>query len=510
MNRLLVRDCTVVQREGCSVYCENGRVVAVFQEKAPRVPSETEIIEANGGVLLPGFVDTHCHPFEYGRLKRSVDLRGTSNITGVRLRLQAGIQRAKPGEWITGRGWDQEVFPTKTMPRREDIDDISTQNPVVLSRVCGHIALLNSRAVEELNLGDRRSPEYERDQSGELTGVVKEAAVDEVYSHIPRSQERSAADLQSVEAEAARLGLTSLNCVLSPESYREELGALAVLDEEGSLSLRYRVYFPPDALEFVNEVPNLKHGGRMARINGVKIYADGSLGARTAALREPYADDPGNVGIMRYTNEELSTLVERVDAAGYQVIVHAIGDRAIEQAIEALGRVTGASNPRRHRIEHASLLPRDLRSKMLGHGIRAAVQPLFITSDTWAADRLGDERIRDLYPLRSMVAEGIIASGGSDSPVESLSPVLGMWASMTRGGYAPEEALDFDQALSLYTYNAESNGLDDPTTALAEGSPANFTLLDSDTRGMHPALFRKVGVLATVVDGKVVHSYGGS
>ena len=511
MSGLLVRNSTLGGREGCSVYCEGGLVVRVAHQEDQEVPPGTDVIDAKGGSLFPGFVDSHCHPFEYGWLKRSVDLRGTSNVTGMRLRLSAGIQRAKPGEWVSGMGWDQEEFPGRTMPNRQHIDDISSENPVVLTRVCGHIALLNSLAIQQLDLAERQGSEYERDQSGSLTGVVKERALDEVYARFPRSDERSAADLQSVEAEAARLGLTAMHCIISPDGYREELVALAALEASGSLSLRYRVYVPPDAMAFVEaEGLKTKLSGSKARINGVKIYADGSLGARTAALREPYSDDPGNSGLLRYTDEELSELVERVDGAGYQAIIHAIGDGAVEQAIQALSRVTGAKNRRRHRIEHASLLPKDLRGKMAKSGIRAAVQPLFITSDSWAVERLGEERARDLYPLRSLLTDGIVASGGSDSPVESLSPVLGMWASMTRAGHAPEQALDIDEATFLYTSNAESNGFDDPRLPISEGSSANFTLLDSDTRRMHPALFRKVGVLATVVDGAVVHSYGES
>ncbi len=473
------------------------------------MPEGTEVVEANGGALLPGFVDSHCHPFEYGWLKRSVDLRGTTNITGVRLRLLAGIQRAERGEWVTGMGWDQEAFPGKLMPDRADIDEISPANPVVLSRVCGHVALLNSRAMAELGLSERTGPEYERDESGTLTGIVKERAMEEAYARIPRTSDRSAADLQSVEAEAARLGLTALHCIVSPEGYREELGALEALDRGGSLSLRYRVYVPPNAMELIGRGTTRDESARgNTGTNGVKIYADGSLGARTAALREPYSDDPANSGILRYSDEELSTLVERVDAAGYQAIVHAIGDRAVEQAVGSLSAVTGGGNPRRHRIEHASLLPQDLRSKMARHGIRATVQPLFITSDTWALDRLGEERVGDLYPLRTMLEEGIVASAGSDSPVESMNPVLGMWAAMTRGGSTPGEALSLEQSLLLYTANAESNGFDDAPRALSPGSPANLTLLDSKVEGMHPALFRKVGVLATVVQGKLVHSYG--
>jgi hypothetical protein len=507
MKGVLVRDCSIGGKGRYNVYCQDGKIVRI-DEGGTVPPSGAEVIDANGGSLCLGFIDSHCHPFEYGWLKRSVDLRGTTSMTAVRFRVAAGIQRAKPGEWISGMGWDQEAFPGKTMPSRAEVDDISPENPVVLSRVCGHVALLNSKSIEVLGYADRTGEEYERDGNGALTGIVKERAVEEAHQKLPRSAEISAADLQSVEAEAGRLGLTTLHCIVSRNSFREELGALSALDASGSLSLGYRVYVPPEALDYVDATGiGKKQVGPCVRTNGVKIYADGSLGARTAALREPYADDPSKTGILRYTDEQLAELVEAVDSRGMQAIVHAIGDRAVEQAAEALGSVAGGGNPRGHRIEHASLLPKDVRSKMARHSVRATVQPLFITSDTWAVDRLGEERVRDLYPLKSMLIEGIVASGSSDSPIESMSPILGMWAAMTRGDPDSREKLSLEQALRLYTVNARFNGLDS-AEGLSEGAPADLTLLDSDISGMHPALFRKVGVLATIVGGRVVHSYG--
>jgi len=503
MTGLLIRDCVIDGAPSSSVYVEDGTIVNVSKGGELVAPVGCEVIEANGGTLFPGFTDSHCHPFEYGRLKRSLDLRGTSNVTGVRLRLQARVQRAKPGEWIFGRGWNQEDFPDRKTPDHADIDDVAPSNPVVLLRACGHIALLNGRAIEELRFGSRTGEEFERDGAGNLTGIVKEGAATEALAAVPRSPEGCSSDLQAVEAEAARLGLTTLHCILSSEGYREELAALAAMDSSHVLSLRYRVYVPLEALDF-SQSSRLE--GERVRINGVKLFTDGSLGARTAALREPYSDEPRTSGILRHTDEELSEMVEKVDARGLQVIIHAIGDRAVEQAIAALSRVTGAKNPRRHRIEHAGLLPKDLRSKVVRYGIRTTVQPMFVTSDTWAIDRLGEERVRDYYPLRSMLADGIPTSGGSDSPVESLSPILGMWAAMTRGGMVPEESVSLPQALTLYTSGAASNGFDE--ASLSEGAPANLTVLDSDVSGMHPALLRKVGVLSTVVEGVAVHSYG--
>ncbi|MDG6988461.1 MAG: amidohydrolase [Nitrososphaerota archaeon] len=508
MKGLLVRNCTFLDSTAGGVYCEQGRVVRLYTGGEPDVPSDTAVLDASGGTVVPGLVDTHCHPFEYGRLKRTVDLRGTSNVTGIRLRVQAGVMRSSPGEWVVGMGWDQETFPDRKMPTRRDIDDVSPANPVALSRVCGHVALLNSEALRRLGFGSRSGPEYERDAAGGLTGIVKENALTDVYGSIPSTPEKAAADLQAVDAEAARLGLTGLHCIVSPDGYRDELQALSALASESRLALRYRVYVPPESLEFVREQGLAeKLSGDKVRLNGVKIYTDGSLGARTAALRAPYADAPETSGLLRYSDEELGALVERADSLGYQAIVHAIGDRAVEQAAEALGAVAGASNPRRHRIEHAALLPSDLRSKMAKHSIRAAVQPCFVTSDTWAAERLGEDRVKDLYPFRSMLQAGLTVSGSSDSPVESLSPVLGMWAAMTRGGSVPDEALELTSAFRLYTDSARSNGFDAP--GFGEGEAADFTVFDSAVAGLHPALFRKVGIVGTVAGGTFAHRFGG-
>ncbi len=469
-------------------------------------------VDANGGSLLPGFVDSHCHPFEAGWLKANVDLRGTGNLTGIRLRLFAAVQKAPRGGWVVGRGWDHEALSEKRLPRREDIDDITHDTPVALTRVCGHISLLNSKAIEVLGIRGRQGPGYDRDRSGELTGIVREGAQEEVFALMPaRSPEDCLRDLLTVEFEASKFGLTSLHCILSEDGYREELAALAAASEREDAPLRYRVYIPAGAIEYVEEKGLRRRlDGERVRINGVKIYADGSLGASTAALREPYTDDPGNSGLLRHSDEELARLVEKADAAGYQAIVHAIGDRAVEQAIEALAAFSGGGNPKRHRIEHASLLPRDLRSRMKKASIRAAVQPCFVVSDAWAVARLGEERVRDLYPMKSMLEDGIVASGSSDAPVETFSPVIGMWAAMVRGGYADEERLSLQDAVRLYTVNAVSNGFDDSKPQLSAGAPADLTLLDSNIEGMHPAMLRKVGAAATVVGGRLAYSYEGA
>jgi hypothetical protein len=510
---LLIENCRLGGKEEGSVVVDQGRITQVSLKIDQAVPVGTRRIDGHGGTLLPGFVDTHCHPFSLGRLKRTLDLRGTSNITSIRLRLFAAAQKAAPGDWIIGRGWDHESLSEKRLPAKEDIDDITTENPVVLTRVCGHISLLNSLAIRALGLGEATGPEYDRTPQGELTGVVREGAQEAVLSKVPRSTVQTClSDLVSIEFEAAKFGLTCLHCIVSEESYVEELEALTILaGSRREPSPRYFIYIPFVAIPHVaSHGIREKLSGDTVKIAGVKLYTDGSLGASTAALREPYSDDRRNSGILRYGDAELQDAVEKADSQGYQVIVHAIGDRAVEQALEALSRVSGGGNPRRHRIEHASLFPRDLRSRAKKYGIRVTVQPSFITSDSWASTRLGEERLRDLYPLRSILEEEIVASGSSDAPVETLNPIIGMWASMVRRGFEDGESLTLQQATGLYTANACLNGPRGHVPQIREGEAADLTLLDSDINGMHPAMLRKVGVAASVVDGEVVYSFEGS
>ena len=510
---LLIENCSIWPEGRGSVLVRGGVIAKVSGSGTQVASGDTMLIDAGGGTLLPGLTDSHCHPFELGWLKRNVDLRGAANITAVRLRLATKVRGSRPGDWVVGMGWDQELFPDRRMPSKSDIDDISPANPIILSRVCGHIGLLNTKAIELLGLGAQTGDEFERDPYGGLTGIVKERALAGAYAKVPGQTPDACADeLLSAEVEAARSGLCTLHCILSPDSFQQELEAMVALKASEKLSLRYRVYVPPEAIGYVEEKrirERLKGDG--VKINGVKLYADGSLGARTAALREPYTDDPTNTGLLRYGDEELSDKVAEGDEKGYQVIIHAIGDRAVEQATEALSEVTGGNNPRAHRIEHASLLPRDLRQKIAKHSIRLTVQPSFITSDTWAKSRLGEERVRDLYPLKSIVSGGILASGGSDAPVESISPILGAWSAMVGSGESPGERLGLGDAFDLYAWRGSANGLEDRINKMVEeGMPANLTLLDSDISHLHPAMLRKVGVSATVADGGIVYSAWGT
>ena len=450
-----------------------------------------------------------------GSMRRILDLTGTSNVTSLRLRLFAKVKKAPPGEWVTGRGWDQEGFTERRYPTRDDIDDLTPDNPVILTRVCGHAALLNSIAMNRLGIEEgvasAEGRVYDRDARGRLTGIIRERAVEEALGEIrPWNDEVIVADILAGEYEAARNGLTGLHCILSP-NYEQELRAFLSLHSRGMLGLRYRIYLPVAGLKGLEkgEFSRSDDGGTL-KILGVKVFADGSLGARTAALREPYSDDPTNSGVLMYTGEELEDILREAERFGKQVLIHAIGDAAVSQGIDAIESVTRGKNQWRHRIEHCSLCSVDVMKRLKEAGIGVSVQPHFVISDTWARERLGEGRVKWLYPLKSLLKNGVTASGGSDAPVEPVSPILGMWAAMVGADYSAEERLDIQEALRLYTRNAAINGFDEGSLGeIREGFLADLTILDSDIRDIHPAMLRKVGVAATIVNGRVAYSYEG-
>ena len=523
MESLLVENCNVLNPTGesavRSILVEGKEIAKVSANPTQKTPEGMTMttIDARGGTVLPGLIDTHCHLVALGSMRRILDLTGTSNVTALRLRLFAKANKAPPGEWVMGRGWDQEGFTERRYPSRDDIDDLTRDNPVILTRVCGHVALLNTVAMNRLEIDEAAANEagriFDRDESGRLTGIIRERAVEEALGGIrPWDDEVIEADILAGEYEAAKSGLTSLHCILS-SNYEQELRAFLSLHSKRKLALRYRIYLPAAGLKRLEgpEFGQPDEDDGMLKILGVKVFADGSLGARTAALREPYSDDPTNSGILRYTGGQLEEILGKAHSLGKQVLIHAIGDAAVSQAIDAIVSVTRGKNEWRHRIEHCSLCTAETMERLKEAGIGVSVQPHFAISDTWASERLGERRIKWLYPLKSLLRNGVTASGGSDAPVEPVSPILGMWAAMVGANYSAEERLDIKEALRLYTINAAFNGFNEGNLGeIREGFLADLTILDSDIRDIHPAMLRKVGVAATVVNGRVAYSYEGA
>jgi predicted amidohydrolase YtcJ len=410
-------------------------------------PSRT--LDLGGRIVVPGLRDAHTHLLSTALSRRTLDLRGVSSVEELKEAVRKAALEIGPGGWVVGRGWDQDKIGERRYPTRHDLDEAAPENPVLLVRVCGHAAVANTRALEKLGLLSGE-PEELRGmvvrEDGEPTGLLVEGAVSWAMEKIPRPGRATLKELlRKVIAEYLRYGVTAVH---SMSVDLEELLLVRELELEGELKLRYEAYVKPELLGSIPE--ELRH-----LVRGVKAFADGSFGARTAALRERYSDFPGS-GTLLMRAEEIAELARVASSQGLELAVHAIGDRAVEEVLRAAEMLHGWI-----RVEHASLTPPDLLELFSQLRPAVAVQPHFILSDTWIVERLG-ERTRWVYAFKSLARTGSTLMGSSDSPVEPLNPWLGVYAAVHRGepeglpiaGYTGGEKLSLREAVGLYAQPA--------------------------------------------------------
>lgn len=456
-----------------------------------------KVIDLGERVVLPGFTDAHVHLTSLGESLSWLDLRSVESIDELKKIVAAKALDIGPGEWILGRGWDQEKFREERWPTRWDLDSAAPKNPVLLIRVCGHAAVANTAALLSAGISnstpDPPGGVIER-ISGKITGVLKEHAVQLVASAAKRGSLK-----ESITKAVKELVSKGVTCVHAMSVSLEELRALRELASEGSLRVRVRAYVEPDILP-----DSLSFwSSELMKVAGVKVFVDGSFGARTAALSKPYEDDPSNSGVLLMTKRELADILEKAKIAGLQLAAHAIGDRALEEVIEAAKLGNGDL-----RVEHASLAPPDLRRELAGLKIPVCAQPHFVISDWWIASRLGLSRCQWVYPFKSMLSEGIPLAFSSDAPVEPCNPWEGVYAAVTRGAYeklniasiTATEAIAVEEAVRVYVGgNAAMTG--ESGGRLRVGYPADFVVVDRDPFRVPEPMLREVRVLATYLDG---------
>jgi len=497
----------------------NGRFLIVGSNRDVRrtVGKDTLVLDLKGKTVFPGLIDCHVHFVKYGLQKTWIDLRNAKSISELKRRLERRVVASAKGSWVVGRGWDQERFEEKRYPTRFDLDEVARENPVVLTRVCWHICLVNTAALRIANITKDTGPiqggQIDRDpETGEPTGILRESAQDLVWKAVPPPtlKELEAAILAACR-DAVRVGLTSIHCLVDSSS---EITALHTLRKRDRLPLRLNILSPRELLESLRALGvTTGFGDDCLRIGPVKVFADGSLGARTAALTQDYNDDPGNKGIMIFRQDELNSIVEKAHKSGLQVAIHAIGDRAVESALIALENALNQF-PRknhRHRIEHASVLNRSLIKRMKDLDVIASIQPTFTISDFWIPQRVGAERARLVYPFKTLMKSGVVIAGSSDCPTEILNPILGIHAAVTRGGFVPEESLDVDEAIRAFTINAAYASFEEQSKgSIEEGKLADFTVLSKDITRIPSGRIKDVRVEMTVVGGRIVYSRRGS
>ncbi len=485
------------------------------------VGPNTRVVDLGGRFAMPGFNDAHLHLASGGAAKLAVDLSGAESLEAFQERIRARLRDYRPGEWITGRGWDHTLWDPPRFPTRTDLDAVSREHPILLTRVDGHVAVANSRALQRAGV-TRETPdppggEIQRDSlTGEPTGLLKETAMGLVARAVPAltpAQRRRGIELAL--AEAAQLGVTSLQ----DNSGWDDFLLYRELREQGRLTARITEWLPFQApLEQLLEMR--RQGGvrdRWLKTGALKGVTDGTLGSRTAAMLEPYADDRSTRGILRIPQDELRRMVIERDAAGFQIALHAIGDlanRAALDAFEAAQRVNGRYDAR-HRIEHAQVVAPDDFARFAALGVMASMQPVHQSTDMrWAGQRLGPERSRGAYAWRTLLQHGVRLAFGSDYPVEPMDPRRGLYACATRelpeggpaGGWVPEEKISVEECIQAYTLGSAYAEFEEQNKGqIAAGKYADIVVFAEDLTRIPPRQILTTPVVLTLVGGRIVY-----
>ncbi len=487
-----------------------GDDVTILRQKQPG----TRLFDLHGAFVMPGFNDAHVHLAHAGQTRLAVDLTGSTSLAEMLHRVSDAAAAAPPGQWLLGSGWDHTLWANQTLPTRQDLDSVSRGHPAFFGRVDGHIAVANSAALASSGV-TKQTPnppgsQFDHDAAGELTGIVREdSALDLIRQHIPppTPELRRRALLLALE-DAAAHGVTSVQ----DNSDWEDFLVCQQLEREDRLQVRITEWLRfDDPVELL-----LAHRAaqpatdRWLRTGMLKGFTDGSLGSRTAALLSPYADDPSNSGLLRYDQARLDAMTKERSEAGFQIGFHAIGDRAVEVALNAL---SGSSPALRNRIEHSQVVePQDIaRYKSLG--IIASMQPSHLLTDmNWAAARLGAQRAGFAYAWKAFLDAGVPLAFGTDYPVEPITPFRGIYAGVTRSNeagtssYFPQDRLTIDQVLFAYTQGSAFAEFSESFKGkLAPGYVADFIVLDRDLTRIPAPEILKTRVLRTVVDGRTVY-----
>jgi hypothetical protein len=509
-----------------AVAVRGERIVAVGGDADMRawVGPETRVIQLRGRSVTPGLTDTHAHLSGLGADLESVSLRGAASPREAAARAAGAASKLPAGEWLEGRGWDQNLWPDKKFPTRDVLDQAVGDRPAALRRIDGHALWVSSKALELARI-DRSTPDPKggrilRDASGNATGVLIDAATDLVEAVIPAPT--PAARVRRITAAARAAIAVGLTCVHEMGIDDATVDVYRNLADEGRLPLRIYAFLsgnPAVAETLARRVAEVDRDGTQRFVlRGVKFYADGALGSRGARLLAPYSDDPKNEGLWITTPEELRRAVEVTVASGWQPAIHAIGDAGVRAVLDAYqaARAARPGADLRLRVEHAQVVAPDDLPRFAKLGVIASMQPTHATSDMpWAEARVGPERIRGAYAWRKLLASGARLAFGSDFPVEEVSPLLGIYAAVTRqdgrgqpaGGWLPDQRVSLEEAVRGFTAGAAYAGFADRERGVVkEGMVADLTVFDRALRGDRSLL--ETGVDYTIVGGEVVFERG--
>ena len=498
-----------------------------LKEKYP----EAEIKNLEENTVIPGLNDSHLHLFQYGLAKSKIDLSEASSIADIQKKVKNYIanNELKENEWIEGKGWNDENFAKPTFPTLKDLDEISEKYPIILKRTCFHVATVNSKALEYCNI-DKNTPNPEggeigKDENGEPNGLLYDEAIELIENQIPQKEVSEIKEiLKESFADALKTGLTSLQVddFFNVENPEKVLEAYLELRENNEIPLRInlqmRIPSKKKMDEFAERGLITGYGDDYFKIGPVKFVLDGSLGARTAALKEPYHDKESTKGKKLYKQNKFNEMCRYAADKDFQIAVHAIGDKAIEMALNGFDYAyendqTASKN--RPIIVHAQISNKNLNNEMKNKGIIASIQPIFLKSD-WQSieNRVGKERSKMSYPWKSYYDKGINLSGSSDAPIEPFNPFLGIYAAVTRqdfdeepkNGWKPKEKMSIAEALEIFTEGSAYQSFEEEIKgSLEKGKLADFLVIDEDIKEIDKNKIKDIQVLETYVGGKLVY-----
>ncbi|MGN6103933.1 MAG: amidohydrolase [Kofleriaceae bacterium] len=513
-----VRTMDPAHPEATAVAIAGDRIVAVGSdaEIRPLATARTRVVELAGRSVAPGLIDAHCHLYGLGTDLERVSVRGFASEDEATRAIAEAARTRPAGEWLRGSGWDQNRWPGAQFPSKASLDAVVSDRPVVLTRIDGHAIWVNSRALAAANITaatrDPAGGKIVRDASGAPTGVLVDNAIELVEAAAPAaSREVRERRIRAASARAVAAGLTGVHEMGIDD---ETAAVYRDLASRGELPLRVYAYLSgdPGRLDRVRTAPEAPVG-RFA-LRGVKFFADGALGSRGARLREPYDDEPTNRGLWVTEPEQLAAAIDAATSGGWQVAVHAIGDAAISTVIDAyLVARNKYQGDHRPRIEHLQVVSLDDWPRLVEARAIASMQPTHATSDMpWAEARVGGGRIKGAYAWRTALDKGIPLAAGSDFPVEEVSPLLGIYAAVTRtdqsgqppGGWYPRQRMTLEEAIAGFTRGAAYAEFAEASRGMiAPGRTADLTVFAGKLAADRSLL--ELGVAMTIVDGAAAY-----
>ncbi|MCA0982472.1 amidohydrolase [Halobacillus yeomjeoni] len=506
-----------------SVVTDRGTIVGVGQTQELydkyKDKIETEY-DLKGAVMYPGFTDSHLHIIGHGERLMRLDLSFMKSAEEVKQALKQHTEQLNPGEWIIGDGWNENQWEEKRIIHKDELDAISSDHPMMLTRVCRHAVLANTKAMNLAGItkdtADPQGGVIERDDQGEATGYFHDQAQEMIKDAMPEVT-------PDYLRKAIKLAVHDMHTYGLVGGHSEDLNyyggfkktydAFTDVIQRSGLKFRAHLLVHHKVIEDVDaEELGYKQGTEFVELGPLKIFSDGALGGRTAWLTESYSDAPDKYGVAIHTNEELEALVLEARKRDMPVAVHAIGDGAVEAVADAIA-AHPLKNGERDRIIHAQILRPELIEKLRKMDIVLDIQPTFVASDfPWVIERIGNVRLKNSYSWKTLLDAGIRCAGGSDAPIEEINPLLGIRAAVDRRAtydnqvYQTEERLSVFEAISLYTKgSAQAISREDSQGIIEEGFSADFTVLDRDLFALKSHELADANVTMTVVDGDIVY-----